>query len=192
MGAILILAIITAIRDEEERNFIEDLYIKHGKTMWKYAMYLTKNTSEADELIQISFEKIIKYIDSVKKINCCKIDSYMVSIVRNSYNTMLLKKYKEKDVIEYTDFDEISEYIGATDDYEDILENSGSADIMSALEHMPDNYKMVLKLKYIYEFDDEQIAQAIGVKSNSIRMYKTRALRILADRLKGSEDIEFK
>lgn len=105
---------------------------------------------------------------------------------------MLLKKYKEKDVIEYTDFDEISEYIGTTDDYEDILENSGYTDIMSALEHMPDNYKMVLKLKYIYEFDDEQIAQAIGVKSNSIRMYKTRALRILADRLKGSEDIEFK
>ena len=188
---IYILAIITAITDEDERSFVEDLYIKHGKIMWNYAMYLTKNTYEADELIQISFEKIIKYIDAVKKINCCKIDSYMVSIVRNAYNTMLLKKYKEKDIIDFTDFNEISEYIGVADDYEEIFENSSSSDIRSALEHMPDNYKMVLKLKYIYEFDDELIAQAIGVKTNSIRMYKTRALRMLADRLKGSEDIEF-
>jgi len=54
------------------------------------------------------------------------------------------------------------------------------------LEHLPDKYKMVLKLKYIYEFDDEQIAQTIGVQSESIRMYKTRALRMLANRLKGS------
>lgn len=41
-GVIHFLAIITAITDEKERSFIEDLYIKHGKTMWKYAMYLTK------------------------------------------------------------------------------------------------------------------------------------------------------
>ncbi|WP_398439307.1 RNA polymerase sigma factor [Sedimentibacter sp.] len=126
-----ILAIITAIQNEEERSFVEDLYIKHGKTMWKYAMFLTKDTFEADELIQISFEKIIKYIDAVKKINCCKMDSYMVSIVRNSYNTMLLKKYKEKELFEYTNFDEISDYIGITDDdYEDIIENCSSTEIM--------------------------------------------------------------
>nr|WP_313342966.1 hypothetical protein [Sedimentibacter sp.] len=94
-------------------------------------MFLTKDTFEADELIQISFEKIIKYIDAVKKINCCKMDSYMVSIVRNSYNTMLLKKYKEKELFEYTNFDEISDYIGITDDdYEDIIENCSSTEIM--------------------------------------------------------------
>ena len=39
---IYILAIITAITDEDERSFVEDLYIKHGKIMWKYAMYLTE------------------------------------------------------------------------------------------------------------------------------------------------------
>ena len=30
-------------------------------------MYLTKNKGEADELIQISFEKMIKSIDAVKE-----------------------------------------------------------------------------------------------------------------------------
>ena len=90
------IAIITSIKDENERSFIEELYIKHNKVMWKYAMSLTKNKDEADELIQISFEKIIRCIDAVKEINCCKMDSYMVSIVRNSYNTLLRKKYKEK------------------------------------------------------------------------------------------------
>lgn len=180
------IAIITAIKDENERNFIEKLYIKHNKHMWKYAMYLTKNKDEADELIQVSFEKIIRCIDAVKKINCCKIDSYMVSIVRNSYNTIMLKKYKEKENIEYIDSDKLAD-IEAQDDYESVLERSSSSDILVALENMPDKYKMVLKLKYVYEFDDEQIAKTIDVQTNSVRMYKTRALNMLADRLKGSE-----
>ena len=190
MQVINIIAIIATIKDENERSFVEELYIKHNKTMWRYAMYLTKNTDEADELLQTSFEKIIKSIDAVKKINCCKLDSYMVSIVRNSYNTMLLKKYKEKETIEYMDVNELSDS-EINDDYESMLESNSSSDVLSALEHIPDKYKMVLKLKYIYEFDDEHIAQTIGVQSNSIRMYKTRALRMLADRLKGSEINEF-
>lgn len=184
-GIMMTIAIISSIKDENERSFIEELYIKHSKYMWKYAMYLTKNRDEADELIQISFEKIIRSISAVKKINCCKIDSYMVSIVRNSYNTMLHKKYKVKENIEYMDIDELPDV--QAHDYESVLERSSSSDIMSALENMPDKYKMVLKLKYVYEFDYEQIAKTIEVQTNSVRMYKTRALRMLAERLKGSE-----
>ena len=178
------IAIIAAIMDEDERNFIEELYIKHNKYMWKYAMLLTKNKDEADEVIQISFENIIRSINAVKKINCCKINSYLVSIVRNSYNTLLAKKYKDRENIEYIDIRKLADAV-SNDDYESMLERSSSSDIMIAIENMPEKYKMVLKLKYVYEFDDEHIAEAIGVKTNSIRMYKTRALRILADRLKG-------
>lgn len=186
MGGIMItIAIITSIKDENERSFIEELYIKHNKVMWKYAMSLTKNKDEADELIQISFEKIIRCIDAVKEINCCKIDYYMVSIVRNSYNTLLRKKYNEKENIKYIDSDELAD-LEAHDDYESVLEKNSTSDIISALENMPDKYKMVLKLKYVHEFEDEQIAKTIGVQTNSVRMYKTRALRMLAERLKGS------
>ncbi|HBN28960.1 MAG TPA: hypothetical protein DEF85_02250 [Clostridiaceae bacterium] len=186
MGGIMItIAIITSIKDENERSFIEELYIKHNKVMWKYAMSLTKNKDEADELIQISFEKIIRCIEAVKEINCCKMDSYMVSIVRNSYNTLLRKKYKEKENIKYIDSDELAD-LEAHDDYESVLEKNSTSDIISALENMPDKYKMVLKLKYVHEFEDEQIAKTIGVQTNSVRMYKTRALRMLAERLKGS------
>ena len=186
MGGIMItIAIITSIKDENERSFIEELYIKHNKVMWKYAMSLTKNKDEADELIQISFEKIIRCIDAVKEINCCKIDYYMVSIVRNSYNTLLRKKYNEKENIKYIDSDELAD-LEAHDDYESVLEKNSTSDIISALENMPDKYKMVLKLKYVHDFEDEQIAKTIGVQTNSVRMYKTRALRMLAERLKGS------
>ena len=180
------IAIISSIKDEHERSFIEELYIKHSRVMWKFAMSLTKNKYEADELIQISFEKIIRSIDAVKKINCCKMDSYMVSIVRNTYYTLLIKKYKEKENIKDINSDELAD-LKAHDDYESVLERNSTSNIISALENMPDKYKMVLKLKYVHEFDDEQIAKTIGVQTSSIRMYKTRALRMLADRLKGSE-----
>ena len=186
MGTKLIITIISAINDENERNFVEELYIKHSKTMWKYAMYLTKNKDEADELLQTSFEKIIISIDAVKKINCCKIKSYLVYIVRNAYNTMLLKKYKEMESLEYVDIDELSD-LDSNDDYESILKENNSSNILSALENLPDKYRSVLKLKYFYEFNDEQIAQSIGIQASSVRMYKTRALRMLSERMKGSE-----
>jgi len=185
-GITMTIAIIASIKDENERSFIEELYVKHNKVMWKYAMSLTKNKDEADELIQISFEKIIRCIDAVKKINCCKMDSYMVSIVRNSYYTLLVKKYKEKENIKDIDSAELAD-LEAHDDYESVLEKNSTSDIISALENMPDKYKTVLKLKYVHEFDDEQIAKTIGVQTNSVRMYKTRALGMLAARLKGSE-----
>jgi DNA-directed RNA polymerase specialized sigma24 family protein len=88
-----------------------------------------------------------------------------------------------------SDVDELPD-LEIYDDYESVLEGSSSSDILSALENMPGKYKMVIKLSYVYEFDDEYIAKTIDVQTNSVRMYKTRALRMLADRLKGSEYCE--
>ena len=43
------------------------------------------------------------------------------------------------------------------------------------MDHLPDRYALFLKMKYFGDFSDEEIAGALGVKKNSLRMIHSRA-----------------
>lgn len=183
---------IMPIKDEKDRRFIEELYKEYGYIVWKYSLLLTSDKNEADELLHNSFMNVIKYIENVKKANLCKRRNYIFTIVRHTNYKMYKKKEQVKETIERLEVEKYLEdkknsELEMDNSFERIIEENSPSTLMLVLENMPEKQKIILKLKYRYELDDKEIAKFIGVQANSVRMCKTRALRMLKDRLKGSE-----
>jgi len=162
-------------------EYVKDLYEQYGKTLWKYAFKLSKNSMIADDIVSTTFLKVVEKIEIIKKVHMYKIKSYLMSMVKNNYLDFI-----NKDKLNIN-FDSISDYISCNTD-NDFTEKIGVSRVEEILNHMPEPYKSILVYRYVYdEITYEEIAIALNINIKSIRMYKKRALDILKNRLKGGD-----
>ncbi len=164
-------------------ELVTNLYNTYSKTMWKYAYKLSNDYEISNDIVSISFLKIIEKLDLVKKIRKYKIKSYLLSIVKNSF---INYKSKEK---EYINYDDVKEVV-ADDRSNDFFQYNYSK-VEETLDYMPEPYKSIIKFRYVYEeLSYEEIAELLDISTNSIRMYKKRAIDMLKERLQGGEVYE--
>ena len=77
------LAIITAIEDAYEREFISEIYTKYYKAMYAKAYSLTHSEFEAEEIVQEAFIKFIEHIDLLMSFDENKIQVYIMVTTKN-------------------------------------------------------------------------------------------------------------
>ena len=77
------LAIITAIEDAYEREFISEIYTKYYKVMYAKAYSLTRSEFEAEEIVQEAFIKFIEHIDLLMSFDENKIQVYIMVTTKN-------------------------------------------------------------------------------------------------------------
>lgn len=163
--------------EENDLEFITRLYGNYGKVMWKYAYKLSNDYDVSNDIVSMSFLKIIEKVEIVRKVRIYKIKSYLISIVKN---TFLNYNKNEKFHINY---DEINEIIF---DYNsaDFTDEYNYSDAEEVLGHMPEPYKSILYYRYVYEeLSYDEIAKLLDINVSSIRMYKKRAIEMLKERL---------
>lgn len=167
-----------------DREYVIFLYETYYDTLWKLACFITKNNAVASDIISITFLKVLEQIGSIKKINEYKIKAYLSIMVRNN----CLNYIKKENL--FVDFENVSEYICLSTE-DDFTERIGTSDVEDTLSHMPEPYKSILYYRYGYEeLSYDEIADALGINRNSIRMYAKRAITMLRQRMKGGEKNE--
>ena len=70
---------------EEERAFMDSLYEAHKKTMYYAAFRECHDPDIANDLMQECWINLIKNISTIQKLDCCKIDAYIVIAIRRLY-----------------------------------------------------------------------------------------------------------
>lgn len=162
-------------------DYVTSLYESYGKVLWKYAYSLSKNNEIASDLVSATFLKVIEKVELIKKVHRYKIKSYLMSMVKNTYLNYL---NKEKTIVAIDGF---SDHF-CDDTADDFTEKIGISEVEETLNHMPEPYKSILIFRYVYdELTYEEIAAALKISTNNIRVYKKRAIDMLKQRLKGGE-----
>ena len=78
------LLIISAISDEETRNKIELIYEEYASAMYFKANSILQNKHDAEDAVQLSFEKIIKNADKIETPIGNKTRSFVLIVVENT------------------------------------------------------------------------------------------------------------
>lgn len=81
------MIIFSTFSNEEENDleFITRLYNNYGKIMWKYAYKLCNDYDVSNDVVSMTFLKIIEKVEIVRKVRIYKIKSYLMSIVKNTF-----------------------------------------------------------------------------------------------------------
>ncbi|MCI9650261.1 sigma factor, partial [Oscillibacter sp.] len=80
---------ITAIEDENDREFMERLYLQYHRLIYSEVRKLLQNEDEAEDLMQTVVEKLIHKVDLLRDLERRRLVNYVISTAKNTAQNFL-------------------------------------------------------------------------------------------------------
>ncbi|MEX0770744.1 MAG: sigma-70 family RNA polymerase sigma factor [Balneolaceae bacterium] len=170
-------------RDEmrKQQDFNDEI-IPHLDALYNFALRLTTDPNDAEDLVQDTIVKAFRFFDSYEKGTNAK--AWLFRILKNSYINNYRKKSKKPQQVDYDEVATFYETIRAertdTSDLEDkMFRELIDDDISNALEEIPEDFRTVVLLCDVEDFTYEEIANMLDVPIGTIRSRLHRGRNLL-------------
>lgn len=174
-------------RDEfqKQEDFQEEI-IPHLDAIYNFALRLTTDPNDAEDLVQDTVVKAYRFFNSYEKGTNAK--AWLFRILKNSYINNYRKQSKQPHKVDY---DEVATYYETirseqsdTTDLENIMFREMMDDNVSkALEDLPEDFRTVVLLCDVEGFTYEEIANMLDVPIGTIRSRLHRGRNLLRSKL---------
>lgn len=156
--------------------------IPHMDALYNFALRMTGDEDDADDLVQETFLKAFRFFDKFEKGTNCK--AWLFRILKNSYINDYRKTTKEPDKVDYEDVQNFYENIKSdevdTRHYEmDAFNNLLDDEISTAITSLPEDFRTVIILSDIEGFTYEEIADFVDIPVGTVRSRLHRARKML-------------
>lgn len=177
------------IPDEKQRQLYDDFEreaVPHMDALFNFALKMTGDSDEADDLVQETYLKAFRFFDKFEKGTNCK--AWLFRIMKNTYINKYRKETKEPDKVDYEEVENFYENVkpSSTDSAhleKDIYDNLLDDELSEAINSLPDDFKTVVILCDIEGFTYEEIADFIDVPVGTVRSRLHRARKMLFTKL---------
>ncbi len=145
-------------------------------SVYRSAYYILGNEQDALDASQEALIRIYRKIDTYQE--KAKFSTWVQRIVSN----ICMDKFRAKK--ETVSIDEHELIITDRNNVEDeVLRSSLSCDIEKAIEQLPNQYRMVVVLRYLEDFSYQEIADTLELPLNTVKSYLFRARQQLQELL---------
>lgn len=170
-------------------NQLDQLYldfekeaVPHMDALYNYALRMTGDEDDADDLVQETFLKAFRFFDKFEKGTNCK--AWLFRIMKNSFINDYRKSTKEPNKVDYEDVQNFYENIKSDeveakhyeqDAFSDLLDD----EISNAITELPEDFRTVIILSDIEGFSYEEIADFVDIPVGTVRSRLHRARKML-------------
>jgi RNA polymerase sigma-70 factor (ECF subfamily) len=181
----------------------EEEAIVHSKAVYNFALSMTGNPEDANDLVQETYLKAFRYFDKFTKGSNCK--AWLFMILKNTFINEYRKKKKEPYKVNYDEIEDFYDTIKSSSakslhTNDNMYENSFDDDIYRAMSELPENFRNVVMLCDLEGYSYEEIAEHVNCPVGTVRSRLHRARKLLHDKLynyadkhgyvKNSDDID--
>lgn len=179
------MAELTKEEVQKQEDFEEEI-IPHLDALYNFALRLTSDPNDAEDLVQDTIVKAYRFFSSYEKGTNAK--AWLFRILKNSYINNYRKKSKQPNQVDYDEVATFYETIRAertdTSDLEDrMFRDLIDDDISNALEELPEDFRTVVLLCDVEGFTYEEIANMLDVPIGTIRSRLHRGRNLLKAQL---------
>jgi RNA polymerase sigma-70 factor (ECF subfamily) len=179
------MRIRSTLTDEQAaRRFYAEIW-PHAAAVVRSARLLARNASEADDLSQETMLKAYESLESLRPGTNAK--SWLLTILRHSWIDRFRSRNAHPTVAlgdaDVPERDAASEQNEDWADPEDILFRFGDADIIDALQQLPDEIRWTLLLVDVEGMPQMEAADVLGVPAGTIKSRAHRGREMLRDAL---------
>ncbi len=169
---------------QPERNpdwDFDETALPHVDALYNTALRLTRNPQDAEDLVQETFFKAYRYYDKFQEGTNLK--AWLFKILKNTFINNYRKKQQQPPqsdfaAIEDSFEDRISEDVlrKMKNPEEQFLEDVLDQDIQTALDALPENYRLAVVLADLEDFSYKEIAEILEVPVGTVmsRLYRGR------------------
>ncbi len=170
-----------AVRDEFEREALP-----HLSHLYTAAVDLTKDKTEAEDLVQETYLAAFRFFDKFQPGTNCR--AWLLSIVRHLFINRYWQKKREPETVDWAEAEQVYQSMveqGERADPEWLLFSKlMDGDIENALRELPEEFRRAIVLVDIKELTYEEAAQAVECPIGTIRSRVNRGRRLLQVQLR--------
>lgn len=173
------------IKNRDE--LFENELLPHVNALNTFAFHLTYNEEDARDLVQDTFLKAYKSIDSYTEGTNSK--AWLFKILKNAYINEYRKKSKRPTEVDFEDFlsylekDDLTN-AGAKDLRLDMYQNLVGDEVTIAINSLPVDFKTVILLCDIEGFTYEEISKITDIPIGTVRSRLHRGRKMLKEKLR--------
>lgn len=166
--------------DNPDGEVLNELFKTYREMMFKIAIGILHNDSDAEDAVQDAFLYIINNLEKISQIPCNKRACYFANIIEHKSIDIYRKKtnHPTEDIDEHFDLrsDENVE--------EEVLSTITVDEIKSVMNKLSDREYDMLYLYLFEEKSPKDIGETLGISESDIRTYVKRARNRLDDLLR--------
>ena len=164
---------------ERERLFEREFYPQLD-ALHNFAMRLSGQENDADDLVQDTFLKAWRFIESYQRGTNAK--AWLFRILRNSFINEFRKKSREPHTTDYSELDD--RYTGSDEDHYvytpvdlrvEVFKNLLGDEVTRALQALDVNFRLIILLSDVEEFTYEEISKILDIPIGTVRSRLHRA-----------------
>lgn len=160
--------------------------LPHADLLYNYALRMTNNTADADDLVQETFLKAYRFWDKYEK--GTNIRAWLFRIMKNSYINRYRRESKEPDTVDYEEVQNFyntirSEAAESSDLQESAFAHLLDDNVATAIAHLPEDFRTVVLLCDIEGLTYEEIAEFLDVPLGTVRSRLHRGRSLLRTEL---------
>jgi len=178
-----------SLNNEDNRSKVEKIWGLYRGLMIYEARRILNDSALAEDAVQESFIKLIRYLEKIDDITSHETKAYIVSIVRSICIDMLRKAGSGKDNLNLDDVVEI-----IPDDNPDILSKIALSEsfnvVKEAIQALPPDQRIVIHLFLIEEHSHAEIAEILGITESASRARLKRAKNAIRKKLGGEINVK--
>ena len=171
-------------RDELfEREFLPLI-----NALYNFAYHLTYNEEDSNDLVQETYMKAYRFIDSYEQGTNAK--AWLFKILKNAFINEYRKKAKQplkvdyEDIVTYQDSED-AKLVGKVDLRQEIFQGMIGDEVTRAINSLPVDFRTVILLCDIEGFTYEEIAKIIDIPIGTVRSRLHRAREMMKAQLIG-------
>ena len=162
--------------------------VVHLNSLYNYALHLTMNPSDAEDLVQETYLKAYRFFNSFERGTNCK--AWLFKILKNNYINRFRKNSKEPGKVDY---DLIKDFYHSIKDIQNDTSEAESdyfhsllhEEVYQALHSLPEEFREVIQLCDIDGFTYEEIANMVESPIGTVRSRLYRGRKLLREQLEG-------
>jgi RNA polymerase sigma-70 factor (ECF subfamily) len=178
---------LQAAQGAELQDF-ESLALPHMNGLYASAMRMTRNASDAEDLVQDAYVKAYRFFDKFER--GTNIKAWLYRILTNTFINKYRRKIRERELAEkpaeeiLTDRFVSTQTLKATQDPEGTYFDSLMSDeVVAALDKVPVDFRMAVILADAQGFTYREIAEIVGCPIGTVMSRLFRGRRILRQHL---------
>lgn len=176
---------ITAIENVESRQFMTEVYEQYHRLVYHIVKKWVSEQARQEDIVQDVWIKLVEKSELLLTLEPPKLVSYVAYTARNtSFKHLERQNKEEKLLLSFEDADTDPRCFSFGETPEDIvLKAEWAQSIGQIWTRLPERERLLLEGKYIFHQSNEELADWLGCKPESVRMALTRARRIVMDEL---------
>ena len=179
MGAAVLM---TDIKSKEER--FEEIALVHMNSIYRSALYMTKNETDAHDLVQDTYLRAFRFFDSFEEGTNCR--AWLLKILRNTFINSIRRGKRQLRVVSLSEMSEYGMELSSDFTPEDgVFGDLFNDEIVTAMNKIPAEYRSAILLADVERLPYKEVADIMDCPIGTVMSRLHRGRKLLRENLQN-------